>query len=69
MNDFLFLIGQIFLITCVQTIFEMFIDQKQKPYLGQVLNIACYAGALYLLLQFVFNNVVSEMYTLFRFAF
>ena len=69
MSPFFTLIGQLFLITCIQSILEMFIDQTQKPYLAKVLSIACYAGALYLLLQFVFDNVMPELYSLFSFAF
>jgi len=68
MNDFLALIGQIFLITCIQSVLEMFIDSAERPYLSKVLNIACYAGGLYLVLQFVFNNLITEMFSLIRFG-
>jgi len=68
MNEFLALIGQIFLITCIQSILEMFIDPNERPYLSKVLSIACYAGGLYLVLQFVFTHLISEMFSLFRFG-
>ena len=68
MDQLLALIGQIFIITCVQSILEMFIDPGERPYLSKILSIACYAGGLYLVLQFVFDNVVSELFTLFRFG-
>ena len=66
MNELLALIGQIFLITCIQSVLEMFIDPEKRPYLLRILSIACYAGGLYLVLQFVFDHLISEMMTLFR---
>jgi len=68
MDKLLALIGQIFLITCIQSVLEMFIDPDKRPYLLRVLSIACYAGGLYLVLQFVFQNLVPEMFRLFRFG-
>jgi hypothetical protein len=61
------LIGQLFIIVVLQSFIEMFIDDK-KP-LKTILSIACYVGALYLLLQFVFSNLLPEMQTLMQFAF
>lgn len=69
MNEFLALIGQLFLIVCLQSVLELFIDATNKPYLTKILSIACYAGALYILLQFVFNNLVPEMFGIFRMVF
>jgi len=68
MTEFMALIGQIFLITCLQSVLEMFITPGERPYLSKILAIACYAGALYLVLQFVFQNLVPEMLRLFRFG-
>jgi len=68
MDDLLALIGQIFIITCVQSILEVLIDAGERPQLSKILNVACYAGGLYLVLQFVFKNLMSELFTLFRFG-
>ena len=69
MNELLALIGQIFLIVCVQAVMEMFIEQYKQPYLSKILSIACYSGALYLLLQFIFDNLLTEIFTLLRLGF
>ena len=68
MDELLALLGQIFLITCVQSILEVLIDPGERPYLSKILNVACYAGGLYLVLQFVFQNLMGELMTLFRFG-
>lgn len=69
LNEFLALIGQLFLIVCLQSVLELFIDATNKPHLVKLLSIACYAGSLYLLLQFVFNNLMPEMFSIFRMVF
>ncbi len=69
MKEFMVLIGQIFLISCIQTITEIFVDPGSKPYQARVLNIACFAGSLYLLLQFVFNHLMKELVTVIKFPF
>ena len=65
MEEFLMLIGQLFLITCIQSVLDMFIDKDARPYLSRILSIACYAGSLYILLKFVFDHLLKEMFTLF----
>ncbi|MCL2616755.1 MAG: hypothetical protein FWD96_03815 [Defluviitaleaceae bacterium] len=59
MREFMILVGQIFLISCIQSIVELFIDEKS--HLRKILNIACFMGGLYLLLQFVFNYLFPEI--------
>ena len=61
MREFMILVGQIFLIVCVQSIVEMFVDLSKAPLMQKILNIACFLGGLYLLLQFVFNNIFPEI--------
>jgi len=61
MREFMILIGQIFLISCIQSIVELFVDLSQKPLMQKILNIACFLGGLYLLLQFVFNYIFPEI--------
>ena len=67
MNAFLVLIGQLFLIVCIQSVLEMFFASRE--YLKTILTIAAYAASLYLLLRFVFDNLISEMFTLFTTTF
>lgn len=69
MNEFLTIIGQIFLIACIQSVIEVFIDPDKRPYMSKIANFACYAGALYILLQFVFNFLLSELFSIVRFTF
>lgn len=64
------LIGQIFLIVCLQGVLEMFISQTKSPdYLKNMLSIAAYAGSFYLVLRFVFDNLVKEIFEVFRVVF
>ena len=69
MRELMTLIGQIFLISCVQSIIEMFVDVGSKPYQARILNIACFAGSLYLLLQFMYSHLFKELVTVFNFSF
>ena len=61
MREFMILIGQIFLISCVQSIVELFVDLSERPLQKKILSIACFLGGLYLLLQFVFNHLFPEI--------
>jgi len=61
MREFMILVGQIFLISCIQSIIELFIDLSEKPLQKKILNIACFVGGLYLLLQFVSNHLFPEI--------
>ena len=61
MNDFMILIGQIFVIACLQNISEVMIEGGSKGYLLKALNVACYVGAFYLVLQFVFSTFMPEL--------
>jgi hypothetical protein len=67
LSSFLALIGQLFIIVVLQSFIEMFLSDKK--HFSTILSIACYVGALYLLLQFVFSNLLPEMQTLMQFAF
>ena len=69
MNEFMMLIGQIFVIACLQNISEVFIEGGSKTYLLKVLNVACYVGAFYLVLQFVFASLMPEIIRIFNVAF
>jgi len=55
------LIGQIFLISCVQSIVELFVDLSKTPLMQKILSIACFLGGLYILLQFVFTHIFPEI--------
>ena len=53
--------GQIFLIICIQSIIESFIDAKKKPQMVRMLSIACYVGCMYILLNFVYDFLFVEL--------
>ena len=63
------LIGQIFIIALIQTIMEVFISPSEKPYQAKVVSIACFIGSLYLLIDFIFNNLLRDFSTAFNFNF
>jgi len=60
-NEFMILIGQIFVIACLQNISEVMIEDGSKGYLLKAVNVACYVGAFYLVLQFVFSSFMPEI--------
>lgn len=55
------LIGQIFFISLVQTIVEVFLDTEKRSQQIRIINIACIMGSIYLLLQFVFGYILQEI--------
>jgi hypothetical protein len=61
MEEFLMLIAQILLITCIQTVAELFIDSSKNPMQVKLIGIACTVGCFYLLVQFVFSYVLEEI--------
>ena len=64
MSEFLSLIGQILIITCVQMISEIFIDSDKRPHLSKITNAACYAAAVLVVVQFVLENLMQEVLTI-----
>jgi len=69
MREFTMLIAQLFFIALIQTVLELFIDSEKRPHHVRILNIACIIGSLYLLLQFVFEHLMSEIATIVTFPF
>lgn len=69
MGEFLTLLGQIFIISCLQSIVELFIDPTLKSYQIRLINIACFSGSLYLIIQYISGTLISEISTVFKFAF
>lgn len=65
MQPFLVMIGQIFLITCIQTIIEIFISDKKHVYMSKIVTIACYLGSLYIVIQFTYHYLFKELSNLF----
>jgi len=63
------LIGEIFLLICIQQILELFVDSDKKPMQMRLLNIAFIVAGLYLLLQFVFSYVLRAITSLLQFTF
>jgi len=63
------LVGQIFLISLVQTILEVFLKSENRDYQIKIINIACIMGSLYLVIQFVFTYVIKELQTIIHMPF
>lgn len=69
MSEVLGLIGQIAFIACLQIVFDIVVEQNPKSQLGKLLSVACYAGALLLILRFIFDNLMSEIQRMFNIMF
>ena len=63
MREFMVLIGQIFLISLIQTILEVFLKTENREYQIKIINIACIMGSLYFVLRFVFTYILKELTT------
>ena len=61
MREFMVLIGQIFLISLIQTIVEVFLKSDNRDFQIKIINVACIMGSLYLVLQFVFTYIIREL--------
>jgi len=69
MREFIMLIGYLCLIALVQMVLEAFIDSSKRPLHVHILNIACILGCVYLLIQFVFEFLLSEIMSFITFLF
>jgi hypothetical protein len=69
MKEFMVLIGQIFVISLVQTVLEAFLDTEGRKYQIRIINIACIVGSLYFLLQFVFDHIMKDVTTFLKIPF
>ena len=61
MSEFVILIGQIFVIGVIQIIIEVFINMSDKPYQSKIINIACFMGSFYLLLDCTYNYLLKDI--------
>ena len=61
MSEFLTLIGQLFIILCIHSVAVMFITADNRKPIGQLLDIACFVGGLYVVLQFVIYVLLQEL--------
>ena len=69
MREFIMLIGHLCLIALVQMVLEAFIDAGKRPLHVHILNIACILGCVYLLIQFIFDFLLSELTAFISFLF
>lgn len=69
MREFIVLLGEIFLICLLQMVVEVFLDADKRSYQIRLINIACILGCLYLLLNFVMQNIITEIQAFVNFAF
>lgn len=67
MHEFLSLLSQLFLISILQSIVSFFINTEKQTYMLQLLNIACYLGSLYIVLQFAYTYVISQVINMIHF--
>jgi hypothetical protein len=61
MRELTILIGEILFIALLQTIIETFLNENKRGGHMAFINIACIMGSLYLLLRFVYDNILSEI--------
>ncbi len=69
MSELVLFIGEVLFIVLLQTVIELFFDESKHKYQKQILNIACILGSLYLLMNFVYDNILSEISTFVKFPF
>lgn len=69
MADCMVLLGQLFFIGLLQTVIEMILEPDKRPYQMKLINVACVAGSLYLILQFVTQYLMQALMAIVRFTF
>ncbi len=69
MSELILFVGEVLFIVLLQTVSEQFFDEGKHKIQKQILNIACVLGSLYLLLNFVTDNILSEISTFVKFPF
>ncbi len=69
MRELILFIGEILFIVLFQSVAELFFDKEKHKSQLQILNAACILGSLYLLLNFVSDNILSEISTFVKFPF
>ena len=67
MREFLIMIGELFFISCLQSVLDMLVADKKKTYMNKVIAIACYIGSLSIVLRFTFETVFQELLSFFHF--
>lgn len=66
MDQFLTVIGELFLIICVQSVFDVLISEKKQPYMKKIISLACYIGSMIIVLNFMVNYLFASLSSLFR---
>lgn len=66
MGEFLTVLGEIFIIICLQSILEVFASAKRQTYMQKMISVLCYLGALYLVIQFAYQYLVRELLSMVR---
>lgn len=61
MSNIIQLFGQIFLIAIIQIVSDSFIDKSELPLQAKLINIACFLGSLYLILEFLISNILNSL--------
>lgn len=61
MRELIRLIGEIFLITCIQSVLDVFVDYVGKPHTKVIVDISCYVGLFYLTIQFITDYFLKEL--------
>lgn len=61
MDQLFLVLTQIFLISCFQILFEAFIDKDERPQQAKIINLACFIGSLYLVLNFAYETLIIEL--------
>jgi RsiW-degrading membrane proteinase PrsW (M82 family) len=69
MLDFFMLLGEIAVIAIVQIVLEAFLDKDKHAQLLKVVNVACFLGCFYLLLQYVNTHILSDFTDFVKFSF
>jgi hypothetical protein len=67
MKEFTVLLGQLFFVYLAQTVIEVFFDDNKRAM--RLVNVACFLGQLYFVLQFAFTHILKEINTLVKLPF
>jgi hypothetical protein len=69
MREFMILIGELVLIAMVQVILDAILDESGQKRAIKVVNIACILISYFLLVRYVYNNLIGEFTTMINYHF
>ncbi|WP_317855151.1 hypothetical protein [Chakrabartyella piscis] len=61
MEGFFTLVGQIFVILCIQSLLESMVNTKKQAHIQKIIGVGCYVATLVVVVQFMEKYLMEVM--------